>query len=584
MLRARRPRLRSVPPRARGSPRFGARGWGVAAGSAGRDQIPDIRTPLLRRALVERRRDPSARVGGACAADRPRRLRARHHRNRTDAGGEHPGRDCRGGDVHGSTDRQPCGAEDSQRVGGGTGTRAPARRSAAPHRRCRMTIELAGLDPAQFPAVIVERERVGCSATDIDPATTERLERLFHREIDARDAVREIIADVRTRGDAALREWTYRIDGVDVESVHVDRATMEAAWDGLAQPLRNALTAAAQRLREFHALQVDVLDRGAGGAWLHPVPLGRAGCYVPGGRAAYPRTVLMSVIPEQVAGVERVVVASPPAPADGVHPLVAAAAHLLGVREVVAAGGAQAIAAFAFGTESIDRVDKIVGPGNAFVTLAKHEVFGAVGIDQLAGPSEIVVIATAGADPGMVAADLVSQLEHDPLAWAVCLTDDAALAEAIAANFAGIAGDAVRKAIIGIAAGRHAAVVRCTTPEELVALAAAFAPEHLSLQGAAAESLRASVRNAGAVFVGSMSPVSIGDYVAGPNHTLPTQGAARYRGPLAVMDFVRWPSVVHLSDAEFDALAPVAICIAEAEGLAAHEGAIRARMRVGLES
>ncbi|MFZ0178679.1 MAG: histidinol dehydrogenase [Candidatus Dormiibacterota bacterium] len=446
-----------------------------------------------------------------------------------------------------------------------------------------MTIELAVLDPAQFRAVIVERERVGFSATDIDPATTERLERLFHREIDARDAVREIIADVRTRGDAALREWTYRIDGVDVESVHVDRATMEAAWDGLGQPLRNALTAAAQRLREFHALQVDVLDRGAGGAWLHPVPLGRAGCYVPGGRAAYPSTVLMSVIPAQVAGVERIVVASPPAPNGGVHPLVAAAAHLLGVRELVAAGGAQAIAALAFGTESIDRVDKIVGPGNAFVTLAKHEVFGAVGIDQLAGPSEIVVIATAGADPEMVAADLVSQLEHDPLAWAVCLTDDAVLTGSIATRFAAIAGDAVRQAIIGIAAGRHAAVVRCTSPEEMVTLAAAFAPEHLSLQGAAAESLRASVRNAGAVFVGSMSPVSIGDYVAGPNHTLPTQGAARYRGPLAVMDFVRWPSVVHLSDSEFDALAPVAICIAEAEGLAAHEGAIRARMRVGRE-
>jgi histidinol dehydrogenase len=214
------------------------------------------------------------------------------------------------------------------------------------------------------------------------------------------------------------------------------------------------------------------------------------------------------------------------------------------------------------------------------VTLAKHEVFGAVGIDQLAGPSEIVVIATAGVDPAMVAADLVSQLEHDPLAWAVCLTDDAGLAESIAANFAEVAGDAARREIIGLAAGRHASVVLCATADEMRTLAAAFAPEHLSLQGAAAEALRDSVRNAGAVFVGSMSPVSIGDYVAGPNHTLPTQGAARYRGPLAVMDFVRWPSFVHLSDAEFDTLAPVAIRLAEAEGLAAHEGAIRARMRV----
>jgi histidinol dehydrogenase len=447
-----------------------------------------------------------------------------------------------------------------------------------------MSIELARLDSAQFRAVIHERQRDGFSATDIDPATEERLERLFHRPIGARDAVREIIADIRTGGDAALREWTYRIDGVDVESVHVDPAVMEAAWQGLEQPLRNGLAAAAQRLREFHSLQVDVLDRGAGGAWLHPVPLGRVGCYVPGGRAAYPSTVLMSVIPAQVAGVERIVVTSPPGPSGGVHPLVAAAAHLLGVREVVAAGGAQAVAALAYGTESIERVDKIVGPGNVFVTLAKHEVFGAVGIDQLAGPSEIVVIATGGADPDMVAADLVSQLEHDPLAWAVCLTDDAVLAESIATQFGAVAGDAARREIIGMAAGRHAAVVVCASPGEMIALAADFAPEHLSLQGGVAESLRSSVRNAGAVFVGSMSPVSIGDYVAGPNHTLPTQGAARYRGPLAVMDFVRWPSVVHLSDAEFDILAPVAICLAEAEGLAAHEGAIRARMRVRQES
>ena len=303
-----------------------------------------------------------------------------------------------------------------------------------------MSIELARLDAARFRTVIDERRRDGFAATDIDPGTAERLEQLFHREIGARDAVREIIADIRTGGDAALREWTYRIDGVDVESVHVGAASLRAAWDGLAQPLRNALAAAAERLRGFHALQLDVLDRGAGGAWLHPVPLGRVGCYVPGGRAAYPSTVLMSVIPAQVAGVEHIVVASPPAPSGGVHPLVAAAAHLLGVREVVVAGGAQAIAALAFGTESIERVDMIVGPGNVFVTLAKHEVFGAVGIDQLAGPSEIVVIATTGADPDMVAADLVSQLEHDPLAWAVCLTDDGSLAESIAARFAEVAG------------------------------------------------------------------------------------------------------------------------------------------------
>jgi histidinol dehydrogenase len=441
-----------------------------------------------------------------------------------------------------------------------------------------MSTELARLDPPQFREVIRGREREGFTTPTLDPATLQRLEVLFGRTISAQDAVREIVADVRARGDIALREWTSRIDGVDVPTAQVSRAALEAAWRGLEPSVSNALVAAAQRLREFHALQLDVTDRGAGGAWLRPVPLGRVGCYVPGGRAAYPSTVLMSVIPAQVAGVERIVVTSPPAPGGGVHPLVAASAHLLGITEVVAAGGAQAIAALAYGTESIERVDKVVGPGNAFVTLAKHEVFGAVGIDQLAGPSEIVVIASAGADAELIVADLVSQLEHDPLAWAVCLTDDDQLAASIATTFGSVASEAARSAIIAIAAGIHAAVVRCESLDDCLALAAQFAPEHLSLQGAAAERLHDRVRNAGAVFVGAMSPVSIGDYIAGPNHTLPTQGAARYRGPLAVMDFVRWPSFVRLSAEEFDVLAPVAISLAQAEGLQAHEAAIRARV------
>ena len=441
-----------------------------------------------------------------------------------------------------------------------------------------MSTELARLDPPQFREVIRGREREGFTTPTLDPATLQRLEVLFGRTISAQDAVREIVADVRARGDIALREWTSRIDGVDVPTAQVSRAALEAAWHGLEPSVSNALVAAAQRLREFHALQLDVTDRGAGGAWLRPVPLGRVGCYVPGGRAAYPSTVLMSVIPAQVAGVERIVVTSPPAPGGGVHPLVAASAHLLGITEVIAAGGAQAIAALAYGTESIERVDKVIGPGNAFVTLAKHEVFGAVGIDQLAGPSEIVVIASAGADAELIVADLVSQLEHDPLAWAVCLTDDDQLAASIATTFGSVASEAARSAIIAIAAGIHAAVVRCESLDDCLALAAQFAPEHLSLQGAAAERLHDRVRNAGAVFVGAMSPVSIGDYIAGPNHTLPTQGAARYRGPLAVMDFVRWPSFVRLSAEEFDVLAPVAISLAQAEGLQAHEAAIRARV------
>jgi histidinol dehydrogenase len=286
----------------------------------------------------------------------------------------------------------------------------------------------------------------------------------------------------------------------------------------------------------------------------------------------------MSVIPAQAAGVASIAITSPPAPDGGVHPLVGAAAHLLRVDEVHAVGGAQAIAALAFGTESIAAADKVVGPGNLFVTLAKREVFGAVDIDQLAGPSEIMVIAASDADPGHIAADLISQLEHDPLAWAVCLTDSDDFARSVQTAFESRAAGAVRAGIIAESAGRHGAVVVLDDLEQALPVAEAFAPEHLSLQGSAAEALRDRVRGAGAVFCGPLSPVSMGDYVAGPNHTLPTQGAARYRGPLSVMDFVRWTSVVDLTPVEFDALAPVACTLALAEGLHGHEEAIRLRM------
>jgi len=286
----------------------------------------------------------------------------------------------------------------------------------------------------------------------------------------------------------------------------------------------------------------------------------------------------MSVIPAQVAGVPSIAVASPPDANGSVHPLVLAACHLLGVDEVHAMGGAQAIAALAYGTETVQQAAKIVGPGNAYVTLAKHEVSTSTGIDQLAGPSEIVVVASRGAEPELIAADLVSQLEHDPLAWALCLTDDAALARAVQTAFGSAAGGAARSGIIAEAAGRHAAVVVCESMHEALAESDAFAPEHLSLQGEAAESLSDSVTAAGAVYCGRWSPVSLGDYIAGPNHTLPTQGAARHRGPLSVLDFMRWPAVVRFDEATYRTLAPTACVLAEAEGLGAHETALRARL------
>jgi histidinol dehydrogenase len=411
-----------------------------------------------------------------------------------------------------------------------------------------------------------------------DAATAERLRSVFGREISAVDAVREIVSAVRAGGDAAVADFTERIDGVRVDVTLADPAWMARCWAELDGGLRDALTAAAERIRGFHMLQVDARPRGGARLCLRPEPLGRVGCYVPGGRAAYPSTVLMSVIPAQVAGVASIAVTSPATPQGGVHRLVAAAAHLLGVTELHAMGGAQAIAALAYGTQSVAAVDKLVGPGNLFVTLAKREVFGAVDIDQLAGPSEIMVIASDGAQAAHVAADLISQLEHDPLAWAVCLTDSEPLARAVQKAFEAAAPAAARAGIIAESAGRHGAVVLVGDLEVALELAASFAPEHLSLQGAAAEALRDRARCAGAIFSGALSPVSMGDYIAGPNHTLPTQGAARYRGPLSVMDFVRWPSVVDLSGEEFDALAPAACALARAEGLHGHEQAIRLRM------
>lgn len=423
---------------------------------------------------------------------------------------------------------------------------------------------------------LVRAERRG-SAPVLDEASAERLAQWFDLPVSADTVVRRILAEVRASGDTAVAEWTSRLDGVEPLCPRVSAEALAVAWQRTDQRLQEALRAVATRLRDFHARQVDTAIKGADNVHLRPLPLRRVGCYVPGGRAAYPSTVLMNVIPAQCAGVGSIAITSPPTAEGGVHPDVLAAAHLLGITEVHAVGGAQAIAALAYGTESIAAVDKITGPGNLFVTLAKRMVFGDVGIDGVAGPSEIVVIASVDADPRLVAADLVSQLEHDPLAWAVCLTDSKDLAAAVQAEFATAAAGAKRRGIIDQAAGRHGAVVVCATLETACALADEFASEHLSLQGAGAEALRDRAHTAGAVFSGRLSPVSMGDYIAGPNHTLPTGGAARYRGPLGTMDFVRWPSIVDLTPEEFATLAPAARVLAEAEGLAGHDRAIALR-------
>jgi histidinol dehydrogenase len=412
----------------------------------------------------------------------------------------------------------------------------------------------------------------------LDGATRRRLSDVFGRELSADDAVREIVADVRERGDVALREWTLRIDGVAVDTLHADPAGFEPAWRALPDELREALELARARILAFHEMQGGAVAKGPADLHLRPMPVGRAGCYVPGGRAAYPSTVLMNVIPAQVAGVGSIVVVTPPGPDGRAHPAVLAAAHLLGVTEVAVAGGAQAIAALAYGTASLRPVDVIVGPGNLFVTLAKRAVLGAVGIDGLAGPSEILVVASGDAQPDWIAADLVSQLEHDPLAWAVCLTDSARLADAVAAAFAEPAAGAKRAGIVEEAAGRHGCLVVCASLDEALQLTNEFAPEHLELIGFDAEPLLDGVRAAGAVFVGGLTPVPMGDYIAGPNHTLPTGGAARFRGPLSVMDFVRWMSVTRLDAQDMLELGPTVRVLADAEGLYGHSASVGLRL------
>lgn len=439
-----------------------------------------------------------------------------------------------------------------------------------------MSARLRRVTPEGWRETMGRRRRFEIPAAS--PAVAARLRAVFGRDLTPEDAVHEIVTSLLEGGDPALRAWTRRIDGVDVPDPRAAPEALAEAWERTPEPVRTALRVTAERVRAFHEQQLDGRRPGGPDAHLRSNPLRRIGAYVPGGTAAYPSTVLHTAIPALVAGVDSIVVASPPTPDGGVHRDVLAAAHLLGLTEVLAMGGAQAVAALAFGTETIAPVDKIVGPGNLFVTLAKRAVVGSVGIDGMAGPSEIVVVASAGADPGWVAHDLVSQLEHDALAWAVCLTDSEILAGAVEAAFGPLAAGAARAGIIDAAAGSHALMVVCGDLEEALRLVDDFAPEHLELHGEAAEALCDRVRCAGAIFVGGLTPVPMGDYLAGPNHTLPTGGAARFGGPLSVMDFVRWTSVTRLSPAAMAELGPVACDLAEAEGLLGHADAIRARL------
>ena len=395
------------------------------------------------------------------------------------------------------------------------------------------------------------------------------------------DVVREILADVAERGDAAVREYTSRFDGVELDSLVVADAELAAAIERIEPAVRDALELAADRIAAYHQAQMpaDVMveQPGVSIRGMHRA-VERAACYVPGGRAVYPSTVLMTAVPARVAGVEQIVVCVPPGPDGKVPDIVLAAAKIAGAHEVVSVGGAQAIGAVAHGTESIRPVDVIVGPGNIYVALAKQEVAGTVGVpSSFAGPSEVVVVAD-GTDPAEFAAiDVILQAEHGPdgLAWFVTWNDE--FADEVTASIERLVADAPRRAEIESTLGTSGMVVVTDSPEQAMAVANFIAPEHLEIQTADNEALVAMVRNAGAVFCGRYAPASLGDYVAGPSHVLPTNGTARFASALTVHDFMKDVHIVFVEQEGLEAMGDAVEALAGAEGLDAHAASIRLR-------
>lgn len=399
-------------------------------------------------------------------------------------------------------------------------------------------------------------------------------------------SVRAILDDVRERGDAALLDLTERFDGVRPDALRVDPARLGDALDALDPDLRTTFEQAAANVRRFHEAEMPAswtLDDGEGVALGQRVsPVEHAGLYVPAGTAPLPSSVIMNAVPALVAGVDELHVCSPPGPDGLPHPLVLATCRLLGIEHVYAVGGAQAVGALAFGTESIPRVDVVVGPGNAYVATAKKLVVGQVGIDSVAGPSEVVVLTDAGADPTYAAADLLAQAEHDVRASAVLVTPSAALAEAVAAEVDRLVATLPRADVLRRSLPAYGAAIVTETMDDAVACVDELAPEHLVILSDDADALWSRIRHAGAVFLGHDTPEPVGDYFAGPNHVLPTGGTARFASALGVGVFLRRQSVVRYSAARLRRTGEAIARFAEAEHLDAHALAVRVRLDGGV--
>ncbi len=416
--------------------------------------------------------------------------------------------------------------------------------------------------------------RPGYEEPELTPASAARTEALFREPLTATQAVERILADVRASGDAAVGDYANRIDGADLDVLEVPRSVWETAAQSVGAELQDALSVAAGRIRAFHeAAMPRAWDDTGAGYGLRSVAIERVGLYVPGGSAAYPSTVLMSAIPAKVAGVAEVIVCTPdPAP------VTLAAALVAGVDRLFGIGGAQAIAAMAFGTESVPQVDKICGPGNVFVSIAKRLVYGHVDIDGLYGPTETLVIADDTATPEVVAADLLAQAEHDELASPVLVTTSDVVAAAVERELERQVALLEREPIAREALARQGTIVVVDNIEEAAAVANAFAPEHLCLLTADPHACVGLIRNAGGIFVGETSPEVMGDYAAGPSHVMPTGATARFASSLGVHTFLKHVPVVSLSLETAREIGPAASALARAEGLTAHARAAELRL------
>jgi histidinol dehydrogenase len=433
---------------------------------------------------------------------------------------------------------------------------------------------------------LLARLRRPLAEAKLPAAVRREIRRVFGADLDAQAVVERILADVREGGDAAVVRYNEQIDGVRPGaglSLKVEPQEIEDAYAQVDEEVVRALRFAADRIRAYHEKQLDHSLAGFDEGGLGQVvrPLKRVGMYVPGTAAVYPSSVLMAAIPARVAGVGEVYMATPTAADSSVSPLKLVAADIAGVDGIFRAGGAQAIAALAFGSETIPRVDKICGPGNIFVALAKKTVHGLVGIDGIFGPTETLVVADDGADPALCAADLLAQAEHDALATPILITTSEALAQAVMAEIEQQLESLERRDIAAAALEGQGLAIVVETLAEALALANEYAPEHLSLAVSDGERYLGQVVNAGSVFVGSLSAEAVGDYTAGPSHVMPTGGSARFSSPLGVYDFLKVTSVVSLDGVALAELGPAAAVIARAEGFTAHARAIERRLEGG---